>query len=411
MAYEYKVNQVYYEDEDCTKVASGVLNKENWGKDKDGNAVNAYYIIQGSRVLPDTKFDANATYYIDVDCLTAATTDLTEDTATEGTTYYWLGLKEIYSASSVFDSNITYRASDESVAQGRITYDTYEPNRYYYIGQKTTTSYDAITSDTAWNPNTVYYIKASDGTYRVQKFATQDAFESALAETTIYIAITKTENVGILDTREKTAANKNKINATIYYTDKTCTTKALGAITSDNFTDATVYYTYEIKSVQYYKGENKVDFTRELYLDINLSQRATGKVTEATFDPNNNIYYTKHVITIKPTETSYDNTLTYYTDKDCTIIATGAINALNFTALQYYVLQTPVVAVGAFDSKETYYADSNCTIIATGSVTQSSYKINTYYAQYIKQCTTSDAFVSNRTYYLDAAGAIKATAN
>lgn len=405
LASEFKVNEKYFEDEACQILAAGALNSDNWGKDKDGNTVSAYYAIQGKRVIPDTPFDENETYYSDSNCATVATTDLTEETAVEGTTYYWLGLKEIKSASTAFNSSYTYRNADESVAQGRITYDTYTPNTYYYIVQETQYSYNALPKNTAYDANRTYYLQNSSGQYFTIRFNTQEEFEAELAETEIYVKVSKLVDKYVLDTRAKNISNKNAINNTVYYSDSQCTIKALGGITEDNYKDTITYYIYEIKEVKYYKGNNQVDFSRDIFLDANLTQRATGKLIASKFDPNNNTYFTKVIITIIPSTnpSNYDRTITYYSDAECTTVATGAINPLNFTSAQYYIKTAPVISVTWGDAKvdRKYYVDETCTIEATGPITEGSYKKNTYYAKYTKQCVKGESFVSGRIYYLD----------
>lgn len=223
------------------------------------------------------------------------------------------------------------------MAQGRITYDTYEPDKYYQKEIIESTEYQEISKDTEYDPNTTYFQK-SFGYYVPIQFSTSKQFQETLQEQSIYIQKT-IQNISYSPvTIEKNEKNKKSINDITFYTDNTGAQIAQGNITVDNYKETKQYYEYILREDIGANIEFKDNIT--YYLDKELLNPAIGKVTQATFNPDFSIYYTWNTKNVAGADIVFDSNMNYYSaepnplDLKANLITSGEINSLNFIPYQ-----------------------------------------------------------------------------
>lgn len=223
------------------------------------------------------------------------------------------------------------------MAQGRITYDTYEPGKYYQKETSYHYEYQEISKDTEYDPNTTYYQKILNAYIEI-KFSTSKKFQETLQEQSIYIK-SKIEDISYPSvTIEKIEKNKKSINDITFYTDDTGTQIAQGNITVDNYKETEKYYEYVLREDIGANIEFKNNIT--YYLDKELLNPAMGKVTQSTFNPDFSTYYTWNIKKVAGVDIVFDSNMNYYSkepnplDLKANLITSGIINSLNFIPYQ-----------------------------------------------------------------------------
>lgn len=410
LAENFNPDAVYYVDKELKTPATGALNSENI---KENNIV---YYVSGDRVLPKTDWITvkDKTLYSDAQCTQEATARINAENKQDNVIYYWQELSPIESATTDFEEGKTYYDENGNVAQGRITYDTYEPGKYYQKETRYHYEYQEISKDTEYDPNATYYQKILN-TYIEIKFSTSKQFQETLQEQSIYIK-NKVEYILYPSvTIEKIEKNRKKINDITFYTDNTGTQIAQSNITVDNYKETKQYYEYILREDIGVNIEFKDNIT--YYLDKELLNLAVGKITQATFNPDSSTYYTWNTSNAAGADITFDSNMNYYSaepnplDLKANLITSGTINSLNFIPYQWYTEEVPQIAL-TFVEGTVYYADETCddNKKAQGKICLTNYIANTYYVTYAKQCDTED-FSSNIEYFSEVELRNKAIAN
>lgn len=408
LAENFNPDAVYYVDKELKTPATGALNSENI---KEYSTV---YYVSGDRVLPKTDWIAvkDKTLYSDAQCTQEATARINAENKQDNVTYYWQELSPIESATTIFEEGKTYYDENGNVAQGRITYDTYESGKYYQKETSYHYEYQEISKDTEHDPNTTYYQKILS-TYIEIKFSTSKQFQETLQEQNIYIK-NKVEDISYPSVIiEKIEKNRKKINDITFYTDNTGTQIAQGNITVDNYKETEKYYEYVLREDIGANIEFKDNIT--YYLDKELLNPAMGKVTQSTFNPDFSTYYTWNIKKVAGVNIVFDSNMNYYSkepnplDLKANLITSGIINNLNFIPYQWYTEAVPQIAL-TFVEGIIYYTDETCKTEAQGKICLTNYIADTYYVTYAKQCDTEN-FNSNIEYFSDVELRNKAMAN